>query len=880
MAFPILPKNFDAAMAHFNSLITNITKYLVLLLAFTSTVHAQYHANITNNRSTKTDDEKPISQIPEYKIKAALILNIASNIEWPNERNIKEFGILIVDSDTLIYNEIRSVEPSYKLKGKPIKVNLLSPPIRKPSEYSIIYLSHSHSPLVNSIYQQIVDKGVLIITDEGTERLLTMVNLFLDQEKQNVSFEINRHTLEENGFALNPKLVALGGSFIDIKELYLKTYHQLTVENKKLQQLQHDLTRYQKEKEEYESEIRALNERVNRLNHNTAILEKQYANASITLMQKDSLLLVATKELAKKVAESQKLQVTINKQMALISFSQSQLDSLNKQIIQAQKNLDQKQKEIDQQDIVISEKESIILKQQRRFFIMLIALVGITSTLIFAFWAYSIKRKLNLKLEKQVKLRTQEMNLSHEHYQRLFEHSPVAMLELDLSQLLNHVNSIGIPLNSMDEVDNNLSTVKVQEGLKYIQVLNANNAALKLLGFESKSDAIENYIKTYSEESLETFREVYKALIERKQFSEYQSIRNTKDGKKLFVVLKWIVLPRYSHDYSRVLLSITDITRLKEYENELKQHRDHLEEIVEERTQQIIQLNKMLQESNEELLIKTEELEQTIRMLEDAQKQLVHQEKMASLGMLTAGIAHEINNPINFISGSQQAIDTLLDELWNSLNIYRENALKYSPQNVTYELETNNSIQVEELYSSMKLMLRNIETGIDRTTGIIRSLKAFARSDKEYVAVSIPETVADVLNMLRGNYKDRIEIVQHYAENLPKVKCYPNQLHQVIMNLVANAIDAIPGEGKIYISGEYSNSNNNVTIRIKDTGTGIPIDIQEKIFDPFFTTKEAGKGTGLGLYITYNITKSLNGNINVSSAPNQGAEFTITLPVD
>jgi len=349
----------------------------------------------------------------------------------------------------------------------------------------------------------------------------------------------------------------------------------------------------------------------------------------------------------------------------------------------------------------------------------------------------------------------------------------------------------------------------------------------------------------------------------------------------LLVVLKWIVLPGYSHDYSRVLLSITDITKLKECENELKQHRDHLEEIVEERTQQIIQLNKMLQESNEELLIKTEELEQTIQMLEDAQKQLVHQEKMASLGMLTAGIAHEINNPINFISGSQQAIDTLLDELWNSLNIYRENALKYSPQNVTYEPETKNSIQVEELFCSIKLMLRNIEIGIERTSGIIRSLKAFVRSDsKEYVPVSIPETITDVLNMLRGNYKDRIEIIQHYDQNLPKVKCYPNQLHQVVMNLVANAIDAIPGEGKIYISGHYSSFDNNVTIRIKDTGTGIPIDIQEKIFDPFFTTQEAGKGTGLGLYITYNIIRSLNGDITVNSAPNQGAEFTITLPVE
>ncbi|HDP74370.1 MAG TPA: DUF4154 domain-containing protein [Bacteroidales bacterium] len=324
-------------MVHFKPFITIITKYLIVLLISNSAVHAQYFANFSNNKSSKTDDEKLISQIPEYKIKAALSLNIASNIKWPNERSIKEFGILIVDSDTLIYNEVKSVENNHKLKGKPIKVSHSSPPIRKPTEYSIIYLSHSHSPLVNSIYQQIVGKGVLIVTDEGTERLLTMVNLFLNQEKQNVSFEINRHTLEENRFTLNPKLIALSGSFIDIKELYLKTYHQLIEENKKLLQLQADITRYQQEKAEYESEIRTLNERVNRLNQNTEVLEKQYNNASVSLKQKDSLILIATKELAEKVAESQKLQTAVNKQVALINSSRNQLDLLNKQIVQTQK---------------------------------------------------------------------------------------------------------------------------------------------------------------------------------------------------------------------------------------------------------------------------------------------------------------------------------------------------------------------------------------------------------------------------------------------------------------------------------------------------------------------------------------------------------------
>ncbi len=838
-------------------------------------------ANAENSMATLADDHKANLQIPEHKIKAALILNIANNLEWPDEKKIKEFCILIIDSDTSIYHEIKGVENQYLLKGKPIKVSYAFHAIKEPTYYSIIFLGHDHNLLVNTLYPQIAGKGILLITDEGTERLLTMVNLYTNQEKQNILFEINRQTLEENGFTIGPRLVALGGNFIDIKELYLKTYEQLTEENKKLQILQADLIRYQKEKNEYESEIRTLNERLGALDKERVSLEIQYSTLNNLLRQKDSLLMATSMELSKKIAESKRLQLTIDRQLALISSSQNRLDSLNQRIALTQNVLNQKQNEIAEQEKIISEKESIIIKQQRRFFILLIALIGITLTLAFAFWAYNIKRKLNIKLEQQVQKRTNELNLSREHYQRLFEHSPVAMFELDLSLLLNYLNTSGISLDLKQTSGQNLPKDRLLEGLKFIKVTNVNNAALQLLNFESKEDATANYVKTYSEESILTLVEIYKALIERRQFSEYEGVRMSKNGKKLFVIQKWIVLPGYSHNYSRVLLSMADITRLKEYENELTRHRDHLEEIVNERTKEIVQLNDQLKESNNELMIRTDELEQTIQMLEEAQKKLVQQEKMASLGMLTAGIAHEINNPINFISGSQQAMGPLLNELWEHLNLYREKALKYAPQSIAHELEPHTGNQVEELYSTMKLMLRNIETGIERTTGIIKSLKAFVQTDsKEYRAVSVPETVADVLTMLRGNYKDRIEVIQQYDPNLPKVRCYANQLHQVMMNLVANAIDAIPGKGKIEISTHYYSSSKSIAIKVKDSGVGIAPKILEKIFDPFFTTKEEGKGTGLGLYITYNIIKSLNGDIEVNSSPGSGAEFTITLPVE
>ncbi len=829
----------------------------------------------SRNGTTFLGDDTPLLQVPGYRIKSALLLNIAENIIWPNEQSIKIYEILVVDPDTLIYSELKRVENAYLLKGRPIRVSRAIQTLKNPESYSIVFLSESRTQLINMLYQQVAYKGVLLITDNGAERILSMVNLYFNQQKKSIAFEVNRQALEENGFKLTPKLIALGGSFIDIKELYLKTYQKLTEESHKLEQLQRELNSFRDEKRQYENQLAILSKELETLTYERTRMEKEYANLSQRFEQKDSLLQSTSQELSNKVAESQRLQNAIDNQVALINYSKSKLDSLNQKIGYTQQVLDQQQREIREQGVVISEKENIILKQRRRFYLLLVFLFSVSISLLFAFWAYRIKRRLNLKLENLVQERTKELNISRSHFQSLFDNSPVAMLELDLSGLLEYVKSIGIDIESMNEVKRDFSVERVRDGLKYIRINNINSAAIELFGFSCKDDATANYTKTYNEESLSTFQVVYRALIEQKSFCEYESIRRTKDGKNLYVILKWLVLPGYMHDYSKVLLAITDITKIKNYEKELTRHRDHLEEIVKERTQEILRLNEELQVSNEELVMKTEELEQTIKMLEDAQRQLVHQEKMASLGMLTAGIAHEINNPINYISASHQAMVSLLDELWESYNYFKSLALKHSqPQHHLPHISSD-----EELYGSLKVLLSSIEKGIERTTGIIRSLKAFARSDSEaLVETYIPDVVADVLTMLRGSYFGRIEVVQHYDDNLPKIRCSSNQLHQVLMNLLSNAIDAIPEEGKILISANYSRNAELVTIRVKDTGKGMTQEVMEKIFDPFFTTKEVGKGAGLGLYITYNIVKALNGSINVNSVPGEGTEFTVEIP--
>ena len=327
------------------------------------------------------------------------------------------------------------------------------------------------------------------------------------------------------------------------------------------------------------------------------------------------------------------------------------------------------------------------------------------------------------------------------------------------------------------------------------------------------------------------------------------------------------------------LLSISDITALKNYQKELNRHKDHLEEIVLERTNEVIKLNADLLITNEELQQRTQELSQIIERLNETQDQLIQSEKMASLGMLTAGIAHEINNPVNFISGSYQALQSLLDDFWGILNNYHQVISQQLSKELLVRLELEQNLNPRETYDSMKLLLSNIEVGINRTTEIIRSLMAFSRSSgQDFSDYDIRKGVKDVLVILKAKYVGRISIVEEYDPNLPLINCNASGISQVIMNLVSNAIDAIASQGEVRISVNYNKETDEVLIVVNDSGSGIPDDIVDKIFDPFFTTKEVGAGTGLGLYISYNMVKAHDGIIFVDSELGIGTTFTVRLP--
>ncbi|HBK96580.1 MAG TPA: histidine kinase [Microcoleaceae bacterium UBA10368] len=271
----------------------------------------------------------------------------------------------------------------------------------------------------------------------------------------------------------------------------------------------------------------------------------------------------------------------------------------------------------------------------------------------------------------------------------------------------------------------------------------------------------------------------------------------------------------------------------------------------------------------------TQELKQT-------QSLLIQTEKMSSLGQMVAGVAHEINNPVNFIGGNIDHVNQYIEDLLKLVNLYQENY----PNPADAIHDQIEEIDLEFIIEDLPKTLSSMKMGADRIREIVVSMRNFSRlDDAQMKPADIHEGINSTLIILNHRLKQGIEVIKNYG-SLPLVDCYPAQLNQVFMNVIGNAIDALSDmkkgdQGyapKIWISTEVA-ADNTVTVKIRDNGPGIDLDCASHIFDPFFTTKSIGKGTGLGLAISEQIVAKHHGKIEMNSEIGKGTEFVINLPV-
>ena len=276
-------------------------------------------------------------------------------------------------------------------------------------------------------------------------------------------------------------------------------------------------------------------------------------------------------------------------------------------------------------------------------------------------------------------------------------------------------------------------------------------------------------------------------------------------------------------------------------------------------------------------------LEKKTREIKDSHALLLQSEKLASIGQLAAGVAHEINNPIGFISSNLDTINGYMHDIKRILEKYRmlQTGDDEDRQGLLDEIkDLENDVDIGFIIDDLDEIFPESNEGIERVKKIISDLKDFAHLDEgEMVSFNINKGIESTLNIAMNELKYKSDIIKNLGD-IPEIECYPQELNQVFLNLLVNAAHSIEKWGKISIKTSLLSNNGQdfVEIIIKDTGCGIPAENIKKIFDPFFTTKEVGKGTGLGLNISYKVIEKHKGKIFVESEPGKGTSFFIQLP--
>mgnify|MGYP000568362766 CR=1 FL=1 len=438
----------------------------------------------------------------------------------------------------------------------------------------------------------------------------------------------------------------------------------------------------------------------------------------------------------------------------------------------------------------------------------------------------------------------------------------------------------------------NLRTQDIPAAQQQILTLIRSNAATNIsVKFDRLSESLTR-IKIASErQNIQAYYRVEQAELLRLQIIVFSMVLSVA----IAVILAIITSRAIAHPLQSVTEVATAITQERNFElrslittkdevGSLAASLNQLVKWVGEYTQELELSRQTLEQRVEE---RTKKLTQTLQELQNTQSQLIQSEKMSSLGQMVAGIAHEINNPVNFISGNLEHTNIYAKDLLDLVDIYRQ---EY-PQQTELVAAKISAIDLDFIIQDFPQLLSSMKMGADRIREIILSLRNFSRLDEaEIKPVDIHQGIENTLLILNNRCKQKIEIIKNYGD-LPLVECYPAQLNQVFMNILTNAIDALEELQVDKLNLENATFTPKIIIRtkkidadyiqvcIEDNGSGIAPEIQEKLFDPFFTTKPVGKGTGLGLSICYQIVAKHGGKIDVSSQLGQGTELAIALPL-
>ncbi len=378
------------------------------------------------------------------------------------------------------------------------------------------------------------------------------------------------------------------------------------------------------------------------------------------------------------------------------------------------------------------------------------------------------------------------------------------------------------------------------------KILDVNNSMLSIYGYSIEDIDHLRIEMLSSNEGLFTkdaFKSYFQETIKKgKVVFDWYAKRKTGEFFWVEIILRKTVIL----DEERILAVVRDIHEKKVNEIELEKYKNHLEELVKLRTDELETINEELTSANDILHNQRSELQQTLEKLHNTQDQLVRSEKMASIGVLSAGVAHEINNPLNYIKGGVVGLEAHFNDF---------------PETKT---------------ETTSILLNAINEGVNRAAAIVTSLNHFSRQvDDEKTSCNIHSIIDNCLVLAHNQLKNRVNVIKNYTSEECHVLGNDGKLHQVFLNVITNAEQAIEGSGTLTIETQIQGKE--LVIKLSDTGIGIPSANLSRLIEPFFTTKEAGKGTGLGLALTYKIIQEHKGRIEFLSELGKGTTVIVYL---
>ena len=407
--------------------------------------------------------------------------------------------------------------------------------------------------------------------------------------------------------------------------------------------------------------------------------------------------------------------------------------------------------------------------------------------------------------------------------------------------------------------------------------ISCNPAAASILGYDTEEELIEmvpNVEKLYVDP--ERRRDLFLQLADGTDVKNFEVEYYRKDGGKQWVMLS--ARPIFDDDRQLIYLDgmLQDISHRKQAEEALRKLNEELEQRVAERTSQ-------LKFANDELHMLTQNLESAYSELKAAQSRVLQQEKMASIGQLAAGVAHEINNPVGFIMSNLNSLAKYVDKITAFLTIQSDVLDKCSAGGdelnsaMAAMTKQKKALKIDFIMEDLGNIVKESLEGAERVRKIVQDLKTFSRVDESsFKSADINAGLESTINIIWNELKYKAILNKDFGD-LPRTVCNAGQLNQVFMNVLVNSSQSIETMGEIVVKTWCDDGK--IHIRISDTGCGIPPEKIGRIFEPFFTTKEVGQGTGLGLSIAYDIIKKHGGEIAVESDVSKGTTFTFIIPV-